>query len=178
MRSQKDSRSDRNGKRIFPVHPKTFVFFDRTTRIQRFEVKAQSDGTMPTHEAASLLAMHCLLRGLRPRDFGVMVAVGEDLSSSLGPIARRMMAACVAVQHAVQLTRRQQEVLRGVMQSRSNKEIAQQLNIAVRTVKFHISRLLARFGAVDRMSLAQKTGEMLSTGKLPSKAASFPPLIQ
>jgi DNA-binding NarL/FixJ family response regulator len=178
MRSQEESGSDRSGKRTFPVHPKTFVFFDRTTRIQRFEVKAQADGSMPTQEAASLLAMHCLLRGQRPKDFGIMVAVGEDLSTGLGVLARRMIAACVASQNAVHLTRRQQEVLGGVMQSRSNKEIAQQLNIGVRTVKFHVSRLLARFGVVDRMSLAQKTGEMLSTGKLSAKLVSLPPTIQ
>ena len=88
------------------------------------------------------------------------------------------MDACVAMQHPVHLTRRQHEVLRGVLQSLSNKEIAAQLNIGVRTVKFHVSALLARFGVADRMSLAQKTGEMLSAGELSGKVTSFPAATQ
>src|SRR5580704_3548367 len=71
MRGRKDSRSDRGAMRTFPVHPKTFVFFDKASRIQRFEVKAQADGSMPVQEAASLLAMQCVLHGQMPKDFGV-----------------------------------------------------------------------------------------------------------
>jgi DNA-binding CsgD family transcriptional regulator len=130
---------------------------------------------MPTQEAASLLAMPCVMRGQTPKDFGVMVAVGEGLSNGLGALVKRLIHACVAVQHPVHLTRRQQEVLRGVMQSRSNKEIAEQLHIGERTVKFHVSALLARFGVADRMRLAQKTGELLSTGELSANVTSFPP---
>jgi DNA-binding CsgD family transcriptional regulator len=178
MTGQRDPRSERGSKRTFPVHPKTFIFFDKTTRIQRFEVKAHADGSMPAQEAASLLAMHCVMRGQDPKDFGVMVAVSDDLLNGLGQRAQRLIHACVAMQHPVHLTRRQHEVLRGVLQSLSNKEIAAQLNIGVRTVKFHVSALLGRFGVADRMSLAQKTGEMLSAGELSAKVTSFPPATQ
>jgi len=152
-----------------------FIFFDKTTRIQRFEVKAHADGSMPTQEAARLLAMQCVLHGQNPKDFGVMVAVGDDLLDGLGQRAKRLIHACVAMRNPVHLTRRQHEVLRGVLQSRTNKEIAEQLNISSRTVKFHVSALFARFGVADRMSLAQKTSEMLSAGELFANVASSPP---
>lgn len=174
-----DLRSERGAKRTLPVHPKkTFVFFDKTTRVQRFEVTAHADGSMPSQEAASLLAMHCVVRGQKPNDFGVMVTISDDLLSGLGQRATRLIDACVAMQNPIHLTRRQHEVLRGVLQSLSNKEIAGQLNIGVRTVKFHVSALLARFGVADRMSLAQRTGEMLSSGELSAKVISLPTVTQ
>ena len=37
-----------------------------------------------------------------------------------------------------------------------NKEIASQLNISARTVKFHVSALLAKFKVTDRFSLIRK----------------------
>ena len=43
------------------------------------------------------------------------------------------------------LSRREQDVLDALLQNLSNKEIAQRLNIAERTVKFHVSNLLAKF---------------------------------
>lgn len=177
-RGRKGSRSERGAKGTFSVHPKTFVFFDKTSRIQRFQVKAQADGSMPAQEAASLLAMHCVLRGQMPEDFGVMVAVGEDLLSGLGALAKKLIDACIAMHSPIHLTRRQHEVLRAVLQSRTNKEIAQQLQIGVRTAKFHVSALLARFGVADRMSLAQRTSELLSAGELSAKLTYFPPGAQ
>jgi DNA-binding NarL/FixJ family response regulator len=44
----------------------------------------------------------------------------------------------------VQLTVREREVLNLVMQELSNKEIGNALNIAERTVKFHVGELLRR----------------------------------
>jgi DNA-binding NarL/FixJ family response regulator len=43
------------------------------------------------------------------------------------------------------LSRREQDVLDALLQNLSNKEIASHLNIAERTVKFHVSNLLAKF---------------------------------
>jgi len=44
------------------------------------------------------------------------------------------------------LSRREQEVLDSLLENLSNKEIASKLNIAERTVKFHVSNLLNKFG--------------------------------
>lgn len=52
------------------------------------------------------------------------------------------------------LTSRQKDVL--YLISLSNKEIADKLNISVRTVKFHVHVLLEKFGVQDRKSLMFK----------------------
>jgi DNA-binding NarL/FixJ family response regulator len=51
------------------------------------------------------------------------------------------------------LSRREQEVLESLLENLANKEIAAKLNIAERTVKFHVSNLLAKFGVRRRADL-------------------------
>ena len=48
------------------------------------------------------------------------------------------------------LTEREQEVLQCLAQGLQNKEIAQRLVISERTVKFHVSAILAKLGAGNR----------------------------
>jgi DNA-binding NarL/FixJ family response regulator len=55
----------------------------------------------------------------------------------------------------VQLSGREKEVLAGIMNSLLNKEIAADLNISERTVKFHVSSLLAKFRVRSRFELMQ-----------------------
>jgi DNA-binding NarL/FixJ family response regulator len=58
------------------------------------------------------------------------------------------------------LTPRQQDVLRYIVQGRSNKEIARQLDIAEGTVKIHLAALFAHFGAHNRTELATRAQSM------------------
>jgi DNA-binding NarL/FixJ family response regulator len=51
------------------------------------------------------------------------------------------------------LSRREQEVLDSLLENLANKEIASKLNIAERTVKFHVSNLLSKFGVRRRADL-------------------------
>ena len=51
------------------------------------------------------------------------------------------------------LSRREEEVLDSLLQNLANKEIASKLNIAERTVKFHVSNLLSKFGVRRRADL-------------------------
>jgi DNA-binding NarL/FixJ family response regulator len=51
------------------------------------------------------------------------------------------------------LSRREQEVLDSLLENLANKEIASRLNIAERTVKFHVSNLLSKFGVRRRADL-------------------------
>ena len=147
----------------FQVHPKAFVFLDKQTGTPRFEVEAEADGRLPVDQAVYLLAMHCLVRGQGPKDFEVMVSANEDLIGSLAPRARKLIHTCLASAAPVPLSGRQQEVLRGVLQNLTNKEIAAKLNLTERTVKFHISSLLQKFEVGGRASLMQKTAYLLST---------------
>jgi DNA-binding NarL/FixJ family response regulator len=52
------------------------------------------------------------------------------------------------------LTAREQEVALALAQGSSNKEIARQLDITERTVKSHVSAMLEKFGAHDRLQLS------------------------
>lgn len=51
------------------------------------------------------------------------------------------------------LSAREQQVLDGLLENLSNKEIGARLNITERTVKFHVSRILAKFKVQRRADL-------------------------
>jgi DNA-binding NarL/FixJ family response regulator len=52
-----------------------------------------------------------------------------------------------------ELSHREQEVLTGLLENLANKELAQKMKISERTVKFHVSNLLAKFGVRRRADL-------------------------
>jgi len=54
---------------------------------------------------------------------------------------------------AADLSRREQEVLNALLENLANKEIGGKLNISERTVKFHVSNLLNKFGVRRRADL-------------------------
>ena len=54
------------------------------------------------------------------------------------------------------VTYRQQQVLDRIALGKSNKEIAAELYISVRTVKFHVCSLLRRYGVNSRIELMLK----------------------
>ena len=68
-------------------------------------------------------------------------------------MGRTGSANCRAEGASSGLTRREREVLDGLLESLSNKEIAGRLNISERTVKFHVSNLLAKFRVQTRCHL-------------------------
>jgi DNA-binding CsgD family transcriptional regulator len=55
------------------------------------------------------------------------------------------------------LTPRQHRILRAVARGATNKEIAAELGISVQGVKVHVSRLLERYGAGNRVELVSLT---------------------
>jgi DNA-binding NarL/FixJ family response regulator len=57
------------------------------------------------------------------------------------------------VDSSAELSRREQEVLSSLLENLSNKEIGNKLNISERTVKFHVSNLLSKFGVRRRADL-------------------------
>lgn len=56
----------------------------------------------------------------------------------------------------VRHTKREIEVLRAVLDLKANKEIACALNLSERTVKFHVSSLLAKHKVRGRIELFEK----------------------
>jgi len=53
----------------------------------------------------------------------------------------------------VRLSRREQEVMAALLENLSNKEIAAKFNLTERTIKFHVSNVLAKFGVRRRADL-------------------------
>ncbi|MGC1618978.1 MAG: helix-turn-helix transcriptional regulator [Candidatus Acidiferrum sp.] len=133
-----------------------YYFYEKNTGVTHFHVEAGPDGCFPVDQAAGLLAMHCMVRGQSPNDYVVMVRAENDLLEGLAEKAEKLLQAGHSVGSPVKLTRREEEVLGGVMKSLANKEIAATLNLSERTVKFHVSSLLAKFRVRGRMELVRE----------------------
>jgi DNA-binding CsgD family transcriptional regulator len=140
-----------------PVFPRQLYFFhEKDSGVSHFHVEAGPDGRFPVEQAAGLLAMHCLVRGQSPKDYVVMVEAEGEVLGGLNERAEMLLQAGHSVTSSIKLTRREEEVLGGVMRSLANKEIAAALNLSERTVKFHVSSLLAKFGVRGRMELVRE----------------------
>jgi DNA-binding CsgD family transcriptional regulator len=139
-----------------PTPRETYFFYEKTTGVSHFHVEASPDGSFPVEEAAGLLAMHCMVRGQSPRDYVVMVQATHEALEGLTEKAEKLLEAGHSVGSSVKLTRREEEVLGGVMRSLANKEIAASLNLSERTVKFHVSSLLTKFRVRGRMELVRE----------------------
>lgn len=109
-----------------------------------------------------------LLKGDAPRDevFRAVrtVYAGGALLQPLvaGKLLRQMQGQPTpTIPEAEELTEREQEVLAQLGQGFTNKEIATRLVISERTVKFHVSAILAKLGAGNRteaVTLAAQRG--------------------
>jgi len=58
----------------------------------------------------------------------------------------------------VQLSKREKEVLKLVLQGKGNKQIALSLEISIRTVEFHLKNIYAKFQVSSRIELLLKLG--------------------
>jgi DNA-binding CsgD family transcriptional regulator len=166
IRRRKQSIEPQN--QHLPFSMQSFVLCERSTGAVRFRVEADPDGSMPVEKIAGLLAVHCLVRGQAPEDYELMVVPRESLLDAAAERAQELLAAGRALGAGVKVSRREQEVLDCILQSLSNKEIAGKLNVAERTVKFHVSSLLAKFGVADRVAL----GREASLGRMPALTSS------
>jgi DNA-binding CsgD family transcriptional regulator len=150
--------------------PEAFVFCERASGAMRFRVQATPEGNVPVEWAAGLLAMHCVVRGQKPCDYTVLVVPRGGLPDSIGHRADELLEASrETIGYRARLTRREGEVLECLLRHESNKEIGGHLNLSERTVKFHVSALLAKFKVHDRIELVAKA----AVGLLP--ASSAPP---
>jgi DNA-binding NarL/FixJ family response regulator len=89
-----------------------------------------------------------LVRAIRSvHDGNVLLA-----PSAAGPLVRSSGAALGGGMDA--LTTREREVLAELAQGRSNREIARVLHVSEKTVKAHVSSVLAKLGVQDRTQAA------------------------
>lgn len=92
-----------------------------------------------------------------------MVVAKHALLEAVAERAQQLIAAGRALGSGVRISPREQEVLDGILQRLANKEIASKLNVSERTVKFHVSSLLAKFGVADRVALSRE----VAMGRMP-----------
>jgi len=154
-----------------PSH-ETYFFYDKSTGISHFHVTAGPDGQFAVEEAAGLMAVHCMIRDQSPRDYVVMVEVAHESLEGLTEKTEKLLQAGHSVGSAVKLTRREEEVLGGVIRSLANKEIAATLNLSERTVKFHVSSLLTKFRVRGRMELMRQATRLAPTTIGPQPSAT------
>lgn len=145
------------------THRELYFFYERNTGVAHFHVEAEADGRLPVDQAAGMLAMHCMVRGQSPSDYIVMVQTDDTMLEDLVEKTTKLLQAGHSVTAPVRLTRREEEVLAGVMKSLANKEIAAHLNLSERTVKFHVSSLLAKFRVRGRMELVREATKVTAT---------------
>jgi DNA-binding CsgD family transcriptional regulator len=154
IRRSDQSRHLTDSRHAFPRQ--LYFFYEKNTGVSHFHVEAGPDGAFPVDQAAGLLAMHCMVRGQSPTDYVVLIEAETDILEGLNDKAEKLLQAGHSVSGPIKLTRREEEVLGGVMRSLANKEIAAALNLSERTVKFHVSSLLAKFGVRGRMELVRE----------------------
>lgn len=77
----------------------------------------------------------------------------ETLSRFVDSILSTTQGRRLRTEAPSELSRREQEVLSSLLENLANKEVASRLNISERTVKFHVSNLLAKFGVRRRADL-------------------------
>ncbi|MFZ3201625.1 MAG: LuxR C-terminal-related transcriptional regulator [Candidatus Acidiferrales bacterium] len=136
--------------------PQAFFFCEKSGGMPQFRVESSGDPSFTIERMAGMLAMQCLVRGYEPADFMVLVPAEMDVIARLSARAKELLEEGRSAANALFLSARQREVLRLVICNRVNKEIACRLNISVRTVKFHVSALLSKFGVENRAELARR----------------------
>jgi DNA-binding CsgD family transcriptional regulator len=141
--------------------PSVYVFCEKTTGVAQFRAQSAVDSGSAVERVASLFAMQCLVRGQEPEDFALFVPADRTVVDRLISRAKDLLDEGREFTGPASLSPRQKDILRSVLCNRANKEIASKLNITVRTVKFHISSLLNKFGVENRAELARRAAGLL-----------------
>lgn len=166
---------DKNAKTPSSPSGETLVFCEKSSGAPRFKVDMVGDRELALSRAASLLALGCMARGDSPADYAVWVPAENSVIDRIKKHADELLHMGRAFSCPVDLSPREGEVLKELLHNRLNKEIADRLRISVRTVKFHVSSLLAKFGVGSRWDLIQKARPMLATPQLPENLAALQP---
>lgn len=105
------------------------------------------------HAAIDAGAVGYLLKDAEPADLIAGIRAVARGESPLDPRAARQLIAARA-ERDLELSPREIEVLRLVVEGLLNKQIAQRLGISERTVKAHLTSIFQRTGATDRTQAA------------------------
>jgi two-component system, NarL family, response regulator LiaR len=100
-------------------------------------------------------AIGYLLKDAQPDELSRAIRAAAAGQVQLSPrAAERLMREVRAPENPEKLTEREVEVLRLLAEGQSNKEIAHTLTIGEKTVKTHVSNILAKLGVASRTQAA------------------------
>jgi DNA-binding NarL/FixJ family response regulator len=115
-----------------------------------------------------------MLKGAPRNDIFNAIRVVSKGGSLLQPVVASKLLQHITHQSAPDsLTEREMEVLHLIAQGKPNKEIAVDLTISERTVKFHVSSILGKLNAGNRteaVTIAAQRGLVRLAGQSPSQS--------
>ena len=117
----------------------------------RFIVLTTYDGDEDIYRALKAGARAYLLKGMTSEELINTIRAVHAGKSYIPPAIAERLAERMGAQD---LTPREFEVLEHIVQGRSNKEIAAELEVSEATVKTHINSLLGKLGVTDRTQAA------------------------
>lgn len=117
----------------------------------RFIVLTTYDGDEDIYRALKAGARAYLLKGMTSEELMEAIRAVHAGKSHIPPAIAERLAERVGSE---ELTPREFDVLEQIVNGRSNKEIAAELEITEATVKTHINSLLAKLGVTDRTQAA------------------------
>jgi DNA-binding NarL/FixJ family response regulator len=134
---------------------------DRGMRTRALVLTSAAEGTLVTRAvqagAAGFLYKDvdpdALVRAVRSVNDGHTLLAPEAAGAVLRSSAADAAASAAALGIGA-LTRREREVLAQLAEGRSNREIARYLRVSEKTVKTHVSSVLAKLGVADRTQAA------------------------
>jgi DNA-binding CsgD family transcriptional regulator len=170
-RMRKTTRFRTGESETRPGFRETLYFCEKESGRVRFQTEVDADGEIPVERAAGLLAMQCLVRSQLADDYVVLVAAKKTVLERIATRTKELLEAGRALAGPARLSAREKEVLGGILNSLLNKQIAARLCISERTVKFHVSSLLAKFGVHSRVKLMQVAPRCISGESLSFQSA-------
>lgn len=117
----------------------------------RFIVLTTFDGDEDIYRALQAGAKGYLLKGMRAEELTDAIRTVHAGKSRIPTVVAERLAERVS---GTELTTREHEVLRLIVDGHSNKEIGNLLHISEATVKTHINNLLSKLGVSDRTQAA------------------------
>ena len=117
----------------------------------RFIVLTTYDGDEDIYRALKAGARAYLLKGMTSEELINTIRAVHAGKSYIPPAIAERLAERMGAQD---LTPREFEVLEHIVQGKSNKEIAAELEVSEATVKTHINSLLGKLGVTDRTQAA------------------------
>ena len=117
----------------------------------RFIVLTTYDGDEDIYRALKAGAKAYLLKGMTTDELIEAIRAVRAGKSHIPPAIAEKLAERMGVE---ELTPREMDVLEQIVAGKSNKEIAEELQVSEATVKTHINSLLGKLGVTDRTQAA------------------------